>query len=419
MFKNCIYALGLVITVLTTVFSPTNAYAWICAQSVTIDGISFSGNCMTVEYISTVPVSGTTYYVDYKLSSATTWQSSPSGSNGIITVCGLNYGATYNVRVRATCSYGNTYSTTSTVTVPNAPTCPLVTGLAVTTPNPYQINPVTLSWTAISGYTSYTVTLYDIDTMGIGTYTANTNNLNVSLTSGSYYFSVKPNNCTGGTTPTLYGFSVGGCDVIDAGNTAATARLLSVNTGSSVTLTGCLSSTADQDWYQLNTNGATVTLTGPAGVNYKVSLYYKASLIATQISTNGSPVTITGSCQPTPYYRIKIFTTQTTVSSNVYTLTASVPACKMAIESSPAPTLSLYPNPTRNHATLQYNTNTDETATVTLLDLSGKTVAINNEYATAGSNEFGIDTNQLPAGIYLVRLQTPTQSFTERLVIAR
>ncbi|MBL7785773.1 MAG: T9SS type A sorting domain-containing protein, partial [Chitinophagales bacterium] len=65
------------------------------------------------------------------------------------------------------------------------------------------------------------------------------------------------------------------------------------------------------------------------------------------------------------------------------------------------------------------NTNTDETATVTLLDLSGKTVAINNEYATAGSNEFGIDTNQLPAGIYLVRLQTPTQSFTERLVIAR
>jgi hypothetical protein len=87
--------------------------------------------------------------------------------------------------------------------------------------------------------------------------------------------------------------------------------------------------------------------------------------------------------------------------------------------SSPAPTLSLYPNPTSNHTTLQYNTNTDETATVTLLDLSGKTVAINNEYATAGSNEFGIATDQLPAGIYLVRLQTPTQSFTERLVIAR
>lgn len=82
-------------------------------------------------------------------------------------------------------------------------------------------------------------------------------------------------------------------------------------------------------------------------------------------------------------------------------------------------TLSLYPNPTQNHTTLQYNTNTPEAATITLLDLSGKTMLINNEYATEGTNEFGIDTDQLPAGIYLVRLQTPTQSFTERLVVAR
>lgn len=87
--------------------------------------------------------------------------------------------------------------------------------------------------------------------------------------------------------------------------------------------------------------------------------------------------------------------------------------------SSPSPTLSLYPNPTRNHTTLQYNTNTSEAAIITLLDLSGKTMLINNEYATEGTNEFGIDTDQLPAGIYLVRLQTPTQSFTERLVVAQ
>ena len=65
-----------------------------------------------------------------------------------------------------------------------------------------------------------------------------------------------------------------------------------------------------------------------------------------------------------------------------------------------------YPNPFNPSTILSYNLKTDASVKLVVYNLVGQVVeVVIDEYQTAGFKEFSFDATQLPAGIYLYKLQ--------------
>ncbi len=69
--------------------------------------------------------------------------------------------------------------------------------------------------------------------------------------------------------------------------------------------------------------------------------------------------------------------------------------------------LSIFPNPTSSNATILFNSKDGETARVAVLDLTGKAILSNNlGKLYSGETSFTLETANLPAGIYLVNIES-------------
>ena len=75
--------------------------------------------------------------------------------------------------------------------------------------------------------------------------------------------------------------------------------------------------------------------------------------------------------------------------------------------------LSIYPNPTTNNATLSIS-NLNEEATVVLCDMQGRTIS--SEKVSAGIKVATLNTANLESGIYYVRVITANSTRTEKLI---
>jgi hypothetical protein len=84
-----------------------------------------------------------------------------------------------------------------------------------------------------------------------------------------------------------------------------------------------------------------------------------------------------------------------------------------------ANTFIIQPNPARNYAQVLYNANTSGNITLTITDLTGKTLSQQTTTTTEGENTISLNLNNLQAGYYLVMINNPTQIQTQyaRLVI--
>ncbi len=84
-------------------------------------------------------------------------------------------------------------------------------------------------------------------------------------------------------------------------------------------------------------------------------------------------------------------------------------------EKHPETSISLYPNPARSEITLTaYG---GDLISITIYDLAGRPVI----QATPGSagNEYRVDINKLPSGIYLLQVTCGEKVHSEKLVVAR
>ncbi|MBK9292774.1 MAG: T9SS type A sorting domain-containing protein [Bacteroidetes bacterium] len=78
----------------------------------------------------------------------------------------------------------------------------------------------------------------------------------------------------------------------------------------------------------------------------------------------------------------------------------------------------IYPNPANDNITLRYYLSESSNVQIQILDLSGKLVQqIAHRTQAAGEHMQQINISQMPAGVYLVRMQTPTFVQTERLIV--
>jgi len=79
--------------------------------------------------------------------------------------------------------------------------------------------------------------------------------------------------------------------------------------------------------------------------------------------------------------------------------------------------VNVYPNPFSNEVNLTLNAEIAKDATVTLTDLTGKTVLTKQIKVEKGSNQFKLETeSSLPAGAYLLTVQLGTERFTTKLL---
>ena len=79
--------------------------------------------------------------------------------------------------------------------------------------------------------------------------------------------------------------------------------------------------------------------------------------------------------------------------------------------------LNVYPNPTDGSLTIRFNLEGDEDATIQIHDLTGKVAQQNSINAKAGSNLVLVDTGNLSAGLYFVKLRTTNAQQTVQVVV--
>ncbi|MFN8238143.1 MAG: GEVED domain-containing protein [Chitinophagales bacterium] len=119
-------------------------------------GLASSSITSSGATVSWTAVSGaTSYTLQYKTSAATTWTTVSGITTTSRALTGLAASTTYNYKVSATCSSGTSaYSAASSFTTSGTTSCGVPAGLAASS---ITSSGATVSWTAVSGATSYTL----------------------------------------------------------------------------------------------------------------------------------------------------------------------------------------------------------------------------------------------------------------------
>ena len=90
-------------------------------------------------------------------------------------------------------------------------------------------------------------------------------------------------------------------------------------------------------------------------------------------------------------------------------------------ENAIAEELKIFPNPTQSQVTIQLGLETETDLYVDLYNISGQRVKqlLSAEHRTAGAHQFQIALDEVPAGVYFVRVQTAEHVISKELVIVR
>ncbi|MBS1510555.1 MAG: fibronectin type III domain-containing protein [Bacteroidetes bacterium] len=364
------------------------------------------------------------YDVDYKLTSTSTWTNAATATTATtVNLSGLTQGTTYDWRVRATCSggSGNYIAAQFTTTAP----CSAPTGL---TSSAITSSSATVSWTAVSGATSYAVdyklNASSIWTSATGSTTATSVNL-TGLSAASLYDWRVNATCASGTTAytaaqfttTAVNTCPGTYDVSTNGS-ASGAALIPFNTD----IKGLINPVGDNDYYKfvISTSGtATITLsTLPA--DYDLRVYKSNGTSQLAISQNGGTTNevITRTYTAGTYYARVYGYSNAFNATNCYTLRIDLgTATREDITYSDK--LSVSPNPVGTTANLAFKAKTAGTAQVSIVDQTGAVVSTQNISIVPGNNLKQLDVSKLPNGIYFVKLNTGDKVDIARIVVAK
>ncbi|MFQ5510784.1 MAG: T9SS type A sorting domain-containing protein [Candidatus Krumholzibacteriia bacterium] len=85
----------------------------------------------------------------------------------------------------------------------------------------------------------------------------------------------------------------------------------------------------------------------------------------------------------------------------------------------PGFSMSFHPNPTSARSTLGFSLDTPGPVTITVYDVTGRKVAtlLQNETRPAGPGTVYFDSRSVAAGVYFVKMQTPTKSLSRKLTV--
>ncbi len=315
-------------------------------------------------------------------------------------------------------------------TIGAAATCGDATGLA--TSNITQSG-ATLSWLAVSGANNYTV---DFKTSAATTWTSaatattSTSQAITGLTANTtYLFRVRANCATASgnfvqaqfTTAAVASSCPGTLDV-SANGTTSGAATIPFNTD----VKGTISNTTDVDYYKfvITTAGtATVTL-GTLPADFDLEIYSSNGTTRLAISDNANTTneTISRTYTAGTYYA-KVYGYNGANSTTVcYTLRVQLGtasrnenAQQILVDNK----LQVAPNPATNDAKFVFNTHASGVGQVSIINQMGSVVARQNCSIVPGYNVTNINIANLPAGIYLAKIQVGKVSSTVKLMVKK
>ncbi len=332
-----------------TAGSGCGAPAGLIASAITTSGAT----------VSWATVSGAVSYdVDYKLSSSGTWTNVATATTTTsTTLTGLTASSVYDYQVRTNCSGVSSVYTAAQFTTASVAGCNAPGGLSssgITT------NSATVSWTAVSGATSYAV---DYKLSPAGTWTnaatatpATTVALSGLSASSTYDWRVSTT-CTSGTsTFTAAQFTTATASTcataFEPNETLATAAAISTGVSNSAAIT----TTTDVDYYKITTTGTSnivYSLAGPLGVDYDLYVYNSAGTQLGLSESGTATESISLSNQAAGTYYIKVVGYLGANSATCYTITATTTtatSCQSSLDNSTNGTIS-------GAATIPFNTN--------------------------------------------------------------
>jgi len=289
----------------------------------------------------------------------------------------------------------------------------------------------TLSWTAITGATNYTVgrklstaTTYTYVTVTSNTYSA------TGLTSGSTYnWQVKANCTSGSSSYTNASFTTTSVcsDVYESNETQAAAKLIPINTNN----TAKIGTSTDVDWFKFSN-----TSTSP---NIKIQLtnlpfdydlkMYNASGTLLYTSENGGTTaeTIIYNAAPVGTYYIKVFGYSGAFSSgSCYTIRANVGSTnyKLAegteeiLEEEILSTISVYPNPSADgNVSVQFTNKFTGAFDVVVLDATGNILINTQMEKVEDLIKFNLNLSEMANGIYFVMIRSEDYEFSEKIMV--
>ncbi len=390
-------------------------------------GLSSSSITTTGATISWTAVSGaTSYNVQYKLSTATTWTTlTASTTSSILT--GLTAGSTYNFQIQAVCASGTSTYVASTFTTTTATTCGNPTGLTATS---ITTTGATLGWTAVSGATSYNVQ-YKLSTATTWTTTTSTTTSKAltGLTASSTYNYQIQAVCASGTSSYVASTftttaSTSTCtNNYESNNTRTTASTIAINTN----ITSMLATSTDKDYFKIVTTTAApklkVTLS-TLPFDYDVKLYNASgTLLSTAASSGTTTETIkyNTATKGATYYIYVYGYNGAYSATNCYTLNASTSASTWKLEGednqlTTKPSINIYPNPATDNVTISYFEEANVTVDATIYTSLGQKVSTQKAITIEGENKMSFDVNNLSKGMYILEMisngERKVQKFT-------
>ena len=348
-----------------------------------------------VTFVTANYPTGTTFTVEYKLPSTTTWIAATATTSPYI-LTGLTACTEYQVRVKANCS--TTSSSNYTQASFKTSGCPAPSTCAKPSAQAY-VNPALSAITGSvyfggAGYSSTTTftieyKLPSATTWTVATSTATTNPY--TITSGltactEYQVRVKANCST--TLSSAYS------------NTTA------------FTTVGCVPCPlpTNLNVSAVTTTSANVAWAGTAAsytLQYKMALSTTAAWTTVNVTTNSYAITGLSTCK---YYIVRVAANCPPNSALVFTNTRTfkTTGCILATANTPEESLVVAPNPGSNVLNVSYIVENEGVVKIDIINVQGQTVRnLMNENLTSGyyQNAFN-EVEALTPGVYFINLQS-------------
>jgi len=320
-------------------------------------------------------------------------------------------------------------------TPPSAGACGIPSGL---TSSAITTNSATLSWTAVSGASSYDVQFKPTSS---STWTsASASGTSVSATGLSagtaYEFQVKANCASSSSafsSSSNFSTTSAACsDVYEANNSRAKSKSIAINTN----ITAKIGTSTDKDWYVFTTlSGATnlQIVLDQLPLDYDLTLYNSSGSqlaisqlggTSTEVITRNTTTAATyyvkvtgysGAYSATNCYNLRINTSSSTFRNSEFTeyTEGNVNAEKLLSNSE----FLIFPNPASDLLQLNYYHGEEAFVQASIIDLMGKIVWESNLEAFDGLNKVEISTAQIENGIYLLRLTQDDETQVRKFII--
>jgi hypothetical protein len=384
-------------------------------------GLTASSITTTSANVGWTAVSGAVSYdVDYKATSSATWINAATGTTVIsVALTGLTQGTTYDYRVRTNCASGSSSYSAAQFTTTSVVNCGTPTGLissAITTSG------ATLSWTAVSGATTYDVN-YKAASSGTWLNLASgipSTSVGIgSLSSGTLYDWRVRATCTGGSgnyaTAQFTTTSTGCASPKDTSTngTITGAATIPFNTN----VTGLISPSGDIDNYKfVITTGGTITITlSTVPFDYDLKLLNSAGTQLNISQAGGtSNETISRTVTAGTYYAQVYGYNGANSATSCYTLRVQLGTASRGNDliTSDVQKVDVFPNPARNVVNINLTGFTGR-SDVSMFDINGR-VIMNRAVGTGNSQ---LDISALPAGVYMMKIKNGGKEVSMKKII--